>query len=156
VTIDFKSNKAITLVELIIAIGLITLIITLGYMFYFTGVRAFDRNVDRADIQQNVRHSMSFISKRLLNANDDAVSVTTRPNASDDLIIGQELYRLAGITLEVNHERTNSASPFNPLAEGIAAFEVTRTGRVITVAITGGTAQESNEFTLSTQVLMRR
>ena len=155
-TIDFKSNKAITLVELIIAIGLITLIITLGYMFYFTGVRAFDRNVDRADIQQNVRHSMSFISKRLLNANDDAVSVTTRPNASDDLIIGQELYRLAGITLEVNHERTNSASPFNPLAEGIAAFEVTRTGRVITVAITGGTAQESNEFTLSTQVLMRR
>ena len=152
----FKSEKGITLIELIFAVGLISIIIALGYMFYFTGVRAFDRNVDRADIQQNVRHSISFITKRLLNANNSAVSVTLRPNAADDLIIGQELYRLAGITLEVNHERTNSASPFNPLAEGIAAFEVTRTGRVITVAITGGTAQESNEFTLSTQVLMRR
>jgi len=152
----FKSDKGVTLVEIIIAIGLIALIITLGYMFYFTGVKAFDRNVDRADIQQNVRHSMSFISKRLLNANDAAVSVTTRPNAPDDLIIGQELYRLTGTTLEVNHDRANHASPFNPLAEGVTSFEVTRTGRMITVAITGGIAQESNKFTLSTQVLMRR
>jgi len=156
VTIDFKSNKAITLVELIIAIGLITLIITLGYMFYFTGVRAFDRNIDRADIQQNVRHSMSFISKRLLNARDAAVSVSTRLNASDDLIIGQERFRLTGTTLVVNHEHTNSASPFNPLAENITAFEVTKTGSMITVTISGGAAQESDLFTLSTQVLMRR
>jgi len=153
VTIDFKSNKAITLVELIIAIGLITLIITLGYMFYFTGVRAFDRNVDRADIQQNVRHSMSFITKRLLNADNESVTVPS----TNELIIGDHRFRLdkTRMTLQVNQNHPISTT-FNPLAEGIAAFEVTRTGRVITVAITGGAAQESDLFTLSTQVLMRR
>jgi len=151
----FKSEKGITLIELIFAVGLISIIIALGYMFYFTGVRAFDRNVDRADIQQNVRHSISFITKRLLNANNSAVSVTLRPNAADDLIIGQELYRLEGTTLQVNHNHPNN-NTFNPLAENITAFEATKLGEMITVTITGGSAQKSNLFTLETQVQLRK
>ena len=146
-----KSKKGMTLVELIIAIGLISVIIALGYMFYFTGVRAFDRNVDRADIQQNVRHSISFITKKLLNA--DAVTATsstlttTRSGRS-------EHFRRTVTTLQVNHNYPTG--PFNPLAENITAFVVTRDDEIVTVVITGGTVQESNQFTLSTQVLLRR
>lgn len=153
---SLKSYKGITLVEIILAIGLMAVIATLGYMFYFTGVRAFDRNVDRADIQQNVRHSIGFITKRLFNAKDADVFVTKRMNEPDELITGKELFRLTGTTLQVNHDRVNPASPFNPMAEGITSFEVTRNGAMITVEITGGTAQESNLFTLAAQVLLRR
>lgn len=151
-----RSNKGVTLIEIVLATGLIALVVTLGYMFYFTGVKAFDRNVERADIQQNVRHSIGFISKRLFNAKDAEVSVTTRVNASDEIIIGKTRFKLTGTTLEINHDRENPASPFNPLAERITAFEVTRAGRMITVIVTGGTARESNLFTLSMQVLLRR
>jgi len=156
-----KSKKGMTLIELIIAIGLISVIITLGLMFYFTGVRAFDRNVDRADIQQNVRHSISFISKRLLNASDETVRVIPTTSANEELIIGLEHFRLNSVTLalEVNHNPTNSLSPFNPLAENITAFNVTSTvtttGRMITVTIIGGSTQEPNLFTLETQVFLK-
>jgi len=152
-----ESKKGMTLVELIIAIGLISVIITLGYMFYFTGVRAFDRNVDRADIQQNVRHSISFISKRLLNADE----VTTTPKTLTitrlspiTRLVSLEHFRLTETTLRVNHNYPTG--PFNPLAENITAFEVTMTDRMITVEISGGSIQEPNSFTLKTQVLLRR
>lgn len=151
-----RQEKGITLVEIILATGLIAVVVTLGYMFYFTGVKAFDRNVERADIQQNVRHSIGFISKRLLNAVDTEVSVMTRASASDEIIVGKERFILTGTTLRINHDHLNPASPFNPLAERITGFEVTRASRMITVTITGGTDQEPDQFTLSTQVLMRR
>jgi len=155
VMIALKSEKGITLVELIIAIGLIAIVITLGFMFYFTGVRAFDRNIDRAEIQQNVRHSMSYISKRLLNANNAVVVVTPIVDAPDELRIGIELFRLTGTTLRVNHNFPSSTT-FNPLAEGITEFAPVKEGKMITVTISAGTAQQDNFFTLTTQVLLRR
>ncbi len=151
-----KQNKGITLVEMIIAVALLSVVVSLGYMFYFTGFKAFDRNVNRVDMQQNVRHSVSYISKRLLNANDADVVVTTITGASDELRIGNDLFRLTGTTLRVNHDYLNTLSPFNPFAEGITGFESTREGKMITVTISAGTAQQDNLFTLSTQVLLRR
>jgi len=145
-----RDNKGITLVEMLIAVALVTVVVSLAYMFYFTGLRAFDRNVERVDVQQNVRHSISFISKRLFNASDADVIATTIFNAPDELIIGRELFRLVGTTLFINHDRFNAQSPFNPLAEEITGFEVTREGRMIIVTITAG------EFDLSAQVLLRR
>jgi len=154
-TVLKKQNKGITLVEMIIAVALISVVVSLGYMFYFTGFKAFDRNVNRVDLQQNVRHSMSYISKMLLNANDAAVVVTTIANASDELRIGNELFRLTGTTLRVNYDYPATAT-FNPLAEGITGFEVTRTGKMISLTISAGTVQQDDHFSLSTQVLLRR
>jgi len=145
-----KCNRGLTLVEMLIAVALVAIVASLGYMFYFTGFRAFDRNIDRADLQQNVRHSVSFISKRLLNASDADVIVTTITGAPDELIIGRELFRLAGTTLFINHDRFNTQSPLNPFADGITGFEVSRAGRMITITITAG------GFDLSAQVLLRR
>jgi len=155
-TLLLKRNKGITLIETIIAIALISVVVSLGYMFYFTGFKAFERNVDRVDLQQNVRHSMSFISKRLLNANDVDVVVRHIEGAPDDLLIGRELFRLTGTTLRVNHDYLNPQSPFNPLAEGIAEFAPKKVGRMITLTISAGTPQQNNYFSLSTQVLLRR
>ena len=155
-TILFNQNKGITLVEMLIAVALISVVVSLGYMFYFTGFKAFDRNVNRVELQQNVRHSMSFISRRLLNANDADVVVTTISGAPDELRIGKELFRLTGTTLRVNQDFQNSLSPFNPFAEEITEFESTRVGRMITLTISAGTPQQDDHFSLSTQVLLRR
>jgi prepilin-type N-terminal cleavage/methylation domain-containing protein len=151
-----KQNKGITLVEMLIAVALISVVISLAYVFYFTGFKAFNRNVDRVDLQQNVRHSLSFISKRLFNANNSDVVVTTITGAPDELRIGRELFRLSGTTLSVNHDYLNPLSPFNPLAEGITEFESTRSGNMVTITISAGAVQQDNHFSLSTQVLLRR
>lgn len=151
-----QHNKGITLVEMLIAVALVSVVISLGYMFYFTGFKAFDRNVDRVDMQQNVRHSLSFITKRLLNANNADVAITTITGSPDEVRIGRELFRLTGTTLSVNHDYLNPQSPFNPFAEGITGFEAMRDGNMITLTISGGAAQQNEQFTLSTQVLLRR
>lgn len=151
-----KQNKGITLVEMLIAVALISVVVSLGYMFYFTGFKSFDRNVDRVELQQNVRHSMSFISKRLFNANDADVVVTTISGAPDEIRIGNELFRLTGTTLRVNQDYLNPLSQFNPFAEEITEFESVRAGRMITLTISAGTPQQNNHFSLSTQVLLRR
>jgi len=175
-TVLLKQNKGITLVELIIAIALISVVVSLGYMFYFTGFKAFDRNVDRVDLQQNVRHSVSYISRRLLNAElnpNYGVSVvkpgTDTQNNLNELILWhyvrnenewrQMKFRLSDAdtdtTLRVNYNHLGSSS-FNPFAEGITGFEVARKGRMITVTISAGTVQQDDHFSLSTQVLLRR
>jgi prepilin-type N-terminal cleavage/methylation domain-containing protein len=157
-----KQNKGVTLVEMILAVTLIAVVVSLGYMFYFTGFKAFDRNVDRVDLQQNVRHSLSFISRLLLNANNANVEAVAIEAAPDMLYIrnernGQiEAFRLIGTTLSVNYDYLNLQSPFNPLAEGITEFESTRSGNMITLTISAGTEQQNDHFTLSTQVLLRR
>jgi len=177
-TILFKQNKGITLVEMLIAVALISVVVSLGYMFYFTGFKAFDRNVNRVELQQNVRHSMSYISRELLNAevnpsDGNSIGGIIRPRTDtqtdiNELILWhlvwceqsrrylwrQKKFDLRGTTLQVNYN-LGFSSP-NPLAEGITEFRVARVGRMITLTISAGAPQQDNHFSLSTQVLLRR
>jgi len=146
-----KSNKGMTLIETILASGLIAVLVMIGYMFYFTGVKAFDRNADRAQMQHNVRYSISYISEALLGAGN--LDVIVEPNK---LIINQAAFKLDEGALKINRNYFSSGSQFTVLAENITTFEVTRSGKMISVMITSKPENLDEPFMLGTQVLLRR
>lgn len=146
-----ESNKGMTLIETILATGLIAVLIMIGYMFYFTGVKAFDRNADRAEMQHNVRYSISYISEALLGAGN--LEVIVEPNK---LIIDQTAFNLSEGALKINRNYFSSGSRFTVLAENIATFEVTRSGKMISIMIISKPKNSDEPFMLETQVLLRR
>lgn len=143
-TYDFlKQNKGLTLIETLVVVALIAAVTSLGYTFFFTGTRAFDRNIERVDYQQNVRHSISFITRRLLNANADEV-VVDNPSS---LRIGTETFAFSNSTLRLQGQ---------PFAEGISSFTVSRVGSTVNLTMSAGAADNPNRFSVSTQVRLRR
>jgi prepilin-type N-terminal cleavage/methylation domain-containing protein len=66
-----KSNKrGVTLIELIVALAILTVIIAVGFSFYFFGSKTFSRGETIASIQFDVRMSTDFITREVRNATE--------------------------------------------------------------------------------------
>ena len=62
------NNKGLTLVELMVAVGLIVIVISLGFTLLFFGMRSFDTGTAQAHTQQNVRLVGDYMRSELRNA----------------------------------------------------------------------------------------
>ncbi|QGG46576.1 PilW family protein [Heliorestis convoluta] len=60
-----RNNKGVTLVELLVGIALLSLVMTLGYSFYFFGYNSFATGEVRSDVRQNIRFAADFITQEL-------------------------------------------------------------------------------------------
>ncbi len=59
------SGQGLGLVELLIALALLSIVLSLGYTFLFFGASAFRTGEQQADIQQNARLAAGFITREL-------------------------------------------------------------------------------------------
>ncbi|NLX70597.1 MAG: prepilin-type N-terminal cleavage/methylation domain-containing protein [Clostridiales bacterium] len=148
-------NKGYSLIELLIALALLSAVIALGYSMYIMSMKVYGKSVDRINTQQNVRLAASYIKKKLLNASEAEVKVDEKVNGSSILIIGNEYFDLNGTTLRVNHDWPASSS-YNPMAEGIALFEVEKDEKRIVVTIAGGEEGKDNYFSITFELLLRK
>ena len=62
------NNKGLTLVEILVAMGLIVIVISLGFTLLFFGMRSFDTGTAQAHTQQNVRLVGDYMRSELRNA----------------------------------------------------------------------------------------
>lgn len=76
----YINNNGVTLVELMIALSLVSLTIVLIYNFFFTGLNAYRMVNDQTDVQFRVRRVANEIADDLRNAED--LSATTSGNNS--------------------------------------------------------------------------
>ena len=60
-----KDNRGITLVELVIGMGLLSIVIALAYSLYFFGTTSFQTGANRVDLQQNARLMADFITEEI-------------------------------------------------------------------------------------------
>jgi len=60
-----KNCSGFALLELTIVVLLLTVVLTLGFTFYFFSIAAFDLGERQTDVQQNARMAADFISKEL-------------------------------------------------------------------------------------------
>jgi len=59
------NRQGFTLVELTLAVALLSIILTSFIAFYFWGLRVFNNGIARAELQQNVRIAADYISREL-------------------------------------------------------------------------------------------
>lgn len=58
-------NSGFGLLELVIALSLLGIILTMGFMFFFFGAASFNVGEQQADIQQNARLAADFVTREL-------------------------------------------------------------------------------------------
>lgn len=74
-----EKSRGITLVELQIALALVSLVLALGYSFYFFGTRAFTRGDKQSQVQFDMRMASSFITREVRTATKLDVIPTPTP-----------------------------------------------------------------------------
>ncbi len=60
-----KCRQGLSLIELLIALALISLVLIVGYLLYFHAIHSFNTGEARQNLQQNVRHAANFITTEL-------------------------------------------------------------------------------------------
>ena len=59
------NNKGITLIELVIGMGLLVLVLGIGFSLYYFGTSSFEAGTKRGDLQQNARLVANFITEEV-------------------------------------------------------------------------------------------
>jgi prepilin-type N-terminal cleavage/methylation domain-containing protein len=128
------NKKGITLLELIIAVGLVAIIAGAAYTVLLTGVRTFNRNIDSTNAQSGLRTAMMKITKLEHSAGN--VSATAS-SVTFTLSSGTHVITASGNQLKDNG---------NVIAQNVTAMSTTTSGKMLTVTLTG-----DNSATLTTQ-----
>ena len=117
----YRSQKGITLIEMIIVIGLIAVVALFAYMFIFQGFTLFNNQNAEIEDQVSVRVAMSHITNNLRDTLPENVSV-----AGNSLIVDGVAYTF------------NDSSLFfgdGEIATDISEFTVVLNGAVIELHI---------------------
>lgn len=59
-------SEGFTLIEILVAFSLLSLVITCLYTFYFFSINSFTRGVAYSDLQQNIRVGSDFVKRELM------------------------------------------------------------------------------------------
>lgn len=143
---DMKLNKkGITLIELVIAIGLLSVVMAMGYSLYLTGVKGFLRETTSVDNQFQVRYASSTIGRQIRRA--DTVKIDagklklTYPDGSS------LVYQLQGDAI---------MGGSNKLVEGIIRFQVSRIGDTVFLTIQSKENSDDETYELSSEITLRK
>lgn len=128
-----RNQKGYTLLELILALGLVVIIAGAAYTVLLTGVRTFNSNVASSQAQSGLRVAMMKISKLEHNATvtATATSVTFTTGAGTHVV-----------TASGNALKDNGTT----IAQNVSTLSTTSSGKMLTVTLTG-----DNGATLTTQ-----
>ncbi len=129
-----RSQKGVTLIELILAVGLVAIIAGVAYTVLLTGVRTFNRNIESTNAQSGLRTAMMKITKlehSAANVSATASSVTFTLSSGTHVI-----------TASGNQLKDNG----NIIAQNVTALSTTTSGKMLTVTLTS-----DNGATLTTQ-----
>ncbi len=74
-----KSNSGLSLIELIIALSLLSVVLAIGYNLYHFGTQSFQRGQDSANVQREIRMAADYISSELRLAREVAFREVSDP-----------------------------------------------------------------------------
>lgn len=133
-----KDNKGITLVELLLTLGLISVVLSLGITLFLFGNRNFSRQNQHSAITANARYSMDYLTRQLRKATEIEVN-------GNVLVVDSSEIKLKDNTLYKDSDE---------IATGIENIIISKNGDEIQIEIV---IMDSNseEYKLSSIVYMR-
>jgi len=129
---SYGIQRGVTLIELLIAVSLILLILSLAYSIYLFGIQGYINNTTAIENQSNLRIAMEHITYHIRRTNNVSIR-------GDLLIVGDENYRLSKDVLMNKN---------NQLATGISEFSFSMPNPSL-IYIKISSIPDSNEKTFS-------
>ncbi len=143
-------KKGITLVELIIALALLTVILGMAYSFFSLGMTVFRKGAGQSDIQQNLRLTADIITREIRLASELQIidPVTIPDTVSDE-------YRYVFVNSANSIEFKNKDGSKKFLDNGVNSMSVTlrfesmNSGKILGFALN---ASGENNYSIESEV----
>ena len=144
-------QKGMTLIELVIGLGLMSMVLAVLYAIFFTGLKSFDRQIENANNQTTARQTLSYIGREIRRAENIKVYDDKKGLVVD--------YGGSEIEYEFNHSnnilyRVKNGTK-NPMIEGIKDFNIEESDGTYFLNITVISERHDNPITITTQIRMR-
>ena len=144
-------QKGMTLIELVIGLGLMSMVLAVLYAVFFTGLKSIDRQMENANSQTTARQTLSYIGREIRRADKIEVDVDNKGLKVE--------YGESEIKYEFNHlnnilYRVKNGTK-NPMIEGIKDFNIEELDDTYFLNITVISERHNNPITITTQIRMR-
>ncbi|AGK55095.1 PilW family protein [Bacillus sp. 1NLA3E] len=136
-----KNEKGITLIELLAALALVSMVILLASSVQLFGQKQVNNQTNEIQNQSNVRLALNIVTKEIRKASN--VSVTNNVLT----INNTDIYKLENNILKKNNE---------PLISNIQSFTITKTEDKVTITITNTPSNNQPKTTLSATIYLRK
>jgi prepilin-type N-terminal cleavage/methylation domain-containing protein len=136
-----KNSKGVTLIELIVVLGLVSLVLLVGYNLLPLGLNTFGMQTENIDNQSRARQAIRQISGEI------------RKAGSVD-VIDEYSIDIDGVLYKFQEDENTLLRDGNDFMSGIKLFTTSRNGNEINLEITT-LAKDSHEVTLSTLINIR-
>lgn len=137
----FNYRKGITLIELIVVLGLVSLVLLVAYNLFPLGLNTFGMQAENIDNQSRARQAIRQISGEI------------RKASSVDLIDEYSI-DIDGVLYKFKEDKNILIRDGNDFVSGIKLFKTSRDGNEINLEITT-LAKDSHEVILSTVINIR-
>ncbi len=143
-------QKGMTLIELVIGLGLMSMVLAVLYAIFFTGLKSFDRQIENANNQTTARQTLSYIGREIRRA-EKKIEVDVDNKGLKVEYGGSEIkYEFLNNILYRVKNGTK-----NPMIEGIKDFNIEELHGTYFLNITVISERHNNPITITTQIRMR-
>ena len=143
-------QKGMTLIELVIGLGLMSMVLAVLYAIFFTGLKSFDRQIENANNQTTARQTLSYIGREIRRA-EKKIEVDVDNKGLKVEYGGSEIkYEFLNNILYRVKNGTK-----NPMIEGIKDFNIEELHGTYFLNITVISERHNNPITITTQIKMR-
>ncbi|WP_112181503.1 MULTISPECIES: PilW family protein [Paraliobacillus] len=139
----FKNEKGMTLIELLAALALMSIIIALIGSAHIFGQKQYRNQTEEINYQEQVRYVMATITKEIRSTEADLVSVTSDTN---EITIGTNSYEL---------EQPNFYENSTVISDQISSFNIDKEDGKIEISISSLPNRNGKIETLSTVIYLR-
>jgi prepilin-type N-terminal cleavage/methylation domain-containing protein len=144
VVAEMKNNKGLTLIELLIAAAIFTVVITLAGTMLVSGFKNYEQVSEIMTGQANTRYVMYEISKYLRNA---SISDITINESNTSITIDDVTISYSSVDSTVSRQQSGSLTV---IARDISEFAVSLSGDTISYSIQS--SDESSELNSSVTI----
>lgn len=145
-------SHGFTLVEFSVSLFLLSILVTIGFMFFNFHTEMVADTVEELEIQGNIRFAAAFINNLLINSQLSDVTIWKGIGDSNKLLVKNTHIRLAENQLKVDHQYPSSKE--NYLASYVTGFKVTNVDGLISVKLTGGNTRNADIISVDIVVYM--
>lgn len=153
-----KRNDGLSLVELVIALSLLSVVLAIAYGFYTFGSYTFASGEKQSNLQQAISLATDYVSRELRYATRMTILTDTSTIPPDSAIGADEYYVFINNNNEIELRQRNLTKVlFNPVQYGMN-FELLTfnkaDSKVLELTITGNRLNDTNKkYTIDTKIL---
>lgn len=156
-----RDNRGMTLIELVVAIAILSVVIFAITTFYVTGVKGFARESSTANNQTEIKRLSNEIAKEIRRSKEVSFNPSdgklTLVDPNDKTVFfhkesGNTFFKGFGIK---NADGTFSTDYELSISKRINVFDVTITGDKITVTLESIENSEGETYSLETELYIR-